>query len=571
MRTVQIALLGIVASAAAAINASSAQELPESSVMIDQNVDRATLRRYHHTDQGTRLLPAAFLEALKTADGSTKLMDPQNLSKFGFLAGNSARDELNPYGWAVGFTVSDPKTSGGIAIAGITCALCHTGQLEYRGNAVRIEGGRSYADFAAFQGALFTAILTTAAVPARAEVFLKDAVAAGYPADRVKSGFEATAAAFSRLLSEQKGLTATASGPGRIDAVQGIANAVFGTDLGVPSNAKNFDAPVSYPYLWDTWRLSWVQYNGFLPPQALSRDIGETLGTSGKANIVDPATGALNPEPGRWRTSVQPKNLIWMASVLKDLKAPGWPSQVLGPIDEAKASRGRQLFAKNCASCHGIDELPDGMWDVSIVPLGVIGTDPNQAVNFAGRTYDASKLGLGSEVTTATGLGEVVNAVRKQIYADNNIPASEQEGDISIMAPCGYKARPLIGAWATPPYLHNGSVRTVFDLLSDARPASFKFGSREYDPVNLGYVEDENATATVLDPSMPGNRNSGHWWTDDAQRPGRIGPKLSGEEKYALIEFLKSASYENYPKTKVTNERPLPCADDKDWARHSAK
>jgi hypothetical protein len=53
-------------------------------------------------------------------------------------------------------------------------------------------------------------------------------------------------------------------------------------------------------------------------------------------------------------------------------------------------------------------------------------------------------------------------------------------------------------------------------------------------------------------------------------RPGRIGPKLSDDEKYALIEYLKSATYENYPKTKVAKEQPLPRAADKDWARRSS-
>jgi hypothetical protein len=52
--------------------------------------------------------------------------------------------------------------------------------------------------------------------------------------------------------------------------------------------------------------------------------------------------------------------------------------------------------------------------------------------------------------------------------------------------------------------------------------------------------------------------------------PGRIGRKLSDDEKYALTEYLKAATCENYPKTKVTKEQPLPCADDKDWPRRSS-
>jgi hypothetical protein len=565
-RILRVVLAVAVTAASVAIVSCTAKKT-ETAVAIYEKVDQATLHKYHHTDQGTRIVPAAFLAALKTADGNNNVMSRENLTKWGFLYDSGPADTLNPYGWPVGFTVSDPSVTKGIPVAGVTCAACHTGQLEYRGAIVRIEGGQANVNLPEFQGALFAAIEATAKDSVRAGLFFKDAVAAGYPAERVKADFGIVAAGAKDLFLGQKLVTGTLPGPGRVDAVQGIANAVFGTALKVPSNNKNFDAPVSYPYLWDIWRLTWVQYNGFLPPQSLSRNIGETLGTSGKMNFINPVTGTLNPEPERWQTSVQFKNLISMESTLKRFRAPGWPGDVLGAVDPAKAAGGSQLFAQHCASCHGIKELPNGNWDVSVVPLNVIGTDPNQAVNWGGRTYDASKLGLGSAVK-ATALSTAINAIRRQFYAESKVPVAEQEPDVTPEAPCGYKARPLIGVWATPPFLHNGSVRTIFELLSDTRPASFKFGSREFDPVNLGYVEDLSADAVTLDTSISGNRNAGHWLTDDPTRPGRIGPKLSDDQKYAIIEFLKSATYENYPAVKADYQAALPCASDKDWAKN---
>ncbi len=113
-------------------------------------------------------------------------------------------------------------------------------------------------------------------------------------------------------------------------------------------------------------------------------------------------------------------------------------------------------------------------------------------------------------------------------------------------------------------------MRTVFDLLSDTRPGRFRFGSREYDPVHLGYTEDDSPASMLLETSISGNHNTGHWWTDDKNRPGRIGPKLSDDEKYAIIEYLKSADYENYPRIKIDKEQALPCIGDKDWAKRSA-
>ncbi len=545
-------------------------DTPTKSVALDQNIDQTTLHRYHFTDQGTRLIPAAWLDALQDANGK-RVMDPEVLSGLGFLYDGVKDNDRNPYAWPIGFTVSDPKTTGGIPIAGLSCAACHTGQIEYKGTAVRIEGGQSMIDLTGFAENILGAVAALVRDKPRIAQFRVDAVKAGYPADRIDQDLEDTVAAFKSLGGGPSfyQLHTVAAGRGRYDAVQGIGNQVFGGDIGVPSNSQPLDAPVNYPQLWDIWRLSWLQFNGFLPPNSTSRNIGEALGVRAQTHIVDRRTGELNPEPLRWKTSVQLDNLLWIEKTLQKLKAPSWPADVLGPIDEAKAARGRELFVNHCAHCHQIRETPSGIWDVVVVPLHEVGTDPGQATHWAGRTYDATKLGMSKE-TTAVQLNVAINAVRKQLYSDFNTPVAEQEPDVQFTAPCGYKARPLIGVWATPPFLHNGSVRTVFDLLSDTRPSRFRFGSREYDPVHLGYTEDDSPSSMLLETSILGNHNTGHWWTDDKDRPGRIGPKLSDDAKYAIIEYLKSASYENYPKIKVDKGQALPCADDKDWAKRSA-
>jgi hypothetical protein len=446
--------------------------------------------------------------------------------------------------------------------------MCHTGQIEYRGAAIRIEGGQANIALPDFVNAVIEALTATARDPARLEKFKQDAIAAGYPAERMAADFSAATARFAQLATAPPGggIVQLPPGHGRLDAVQSIANQVFGTDLGVPANLRNLDGPVSYPFLWDIWHLSWLQYSAFLPPQSTSRNIGETLGTKARTNIVD-ARGALKPAPERWRTSIQLDNLRWAEKTLAKLKPPVWPEQVLGRIDRTRAARGRQLFGEHCAHCHGIKALPNDLWDVTVIPLTHIGTDPNAASNWSGRTYDGTKIGLGSEVG-AYNLSVAINAVRRELYALNNTPVAEQEPDLGLLqAPCGYRARPLVGVWATPPFLHNGSVRTVYDLLSDTRPASFAFGTREYDPKKLGYVDETGPTGMVLDTSVPGNRNTGHWWTDDTTRPGRIGPRLDEDEKYALIEYLKSATYDDYPRETRAEPARMPCQDERDWAR----
>ena len=98
-----------------------------------------------------------------------------------------------------------------------------------------------------------------------------------------------------------------------------------------------------------------------------------------------------------------------------------------------------------------------------------------------------------------------------------------------------YKARPLNGIWATAPYLHNGSVRTLRQLLlpEDQRETVFKVGSRSFDADAIGFV---NEGASTLDTSLPGNANTGHdgpiYGNDDfAEDPDRLN---------AILEYLKT-------------------------------
>lgn len=103
----------------------------------------------------------------------------------------------------------------------------------------------------------------------------------------------------------------------------------------------------------------------------------------------------------------------------------------------------------------------------------------------------------------------------------------------------GYKRGPLAGVWATAPYLHNGSVPTLYDLLlpPGERPKTFYTGTREFDPVKVGYKTEQSAenrflfrTADDQGQIIQGNANTGHDY-DNAS--------LSPADRDALIEYLK--------------------------------
>jgi mono/diheme cytochrome c family protein len=310
---------------------------------------------------------------------------------------------------------------------------------------------------------------------------------------------------------------------------------------------------VKFPPLWDIWRLDWVQYNASVR-QPMVRNAGEALGVRAETNFR--AAGAE-----RWRSSVMVANLDWMEQALHTLRPPVWPAEVLGGRNEARYAAGRALFAQRCAGCHGVHVTAGGEWRVAQVPLDHIGTDPNEATGFLTHRYDARALGLGASIDGATALREVTERIKDAGYDALHWTAAQRaaaDGDgraNQVVARAVYKARPLVGIWASPPYLHNGAVPTLFDLLSPERPARFAVGSREYDPVHVGYSTAPFPGAQMRETTQPGNSNAGHWFADDA-RPGRIGRALSEPDRMAILEYLKFVVYRDYPCTDAESGQP---------------
>jgi hypothetical protein len=145
-------------------------------------------------------------------------------------------------------------------------------------------------------------------------------------------------------------------------------------------------------------------------------------------------------------------------------------------------------------------------------------------------------------------------------------------GEIDLpQAPPAYKARPLAGIWATPPFLHNGSVPNLYQLLlpAERRDTKFLTGTKDFDAKNVGYVlKPLSEHGFVFDTSIAGNSNRGHEFRGpgpsalpptgaaclsdvDAQtmiieaksmppvKNGVLGPELTDDQRWALVEYLK--------------------------------
>jgi Cytochrome c len=192
------------------------------------------------------------------------------------------------------------------------------------------------------------------------------------------------------------------------------------------------------------------------------------------------------------------------------------------PIDQNLARKGEDLFKENCSRCHG---TYGEKWTYpnKIVPLKEIGTDRRRYDGVTakfGVYYNKSWFGQGKSKVTPEG-----------------IPA---------LPTAGYQAPPLDGVWATAPYLHNGSVPTVYHLLnSKTRPRLFTRSYRTdldaYDAAKLGWkVEELKETPArkqtpiearkIYDTTKSGRGNGGH----------TFGDSLTDEERMAVIEYLKT-------------------------------
>lgn len=171
---------------------------------------------------------------------------------------------------------------------------------------------------------------------------------------------------------------------------------------------------------------------------------------------------------------------------------------------------------------------------LNLLPVAAIGTDPTAANNIADHRFDLTALQWDpaelakldvqlhpkptepldlSKLSVAKGLAYVTAFVENLAYREANVTPTERPDMDGFGLPIGvqelraYKARPLAGVWATSPFLHNGSVPSIYQLLSpqDERATTFDKGTFEYDPKHLAIAPKPLATAlcsTLASPAI---------------------------------------------------------------------
>jgi hypothetical protein len=297
-----------------------------------------------------------------------------------------------------------------------------------------------------------------------------------------------------RRLELLMGDAVTAWGPGRVDTFNPYKGLQFHWQLERLPRSELIGAS-DFPSLWNQapregMNLHWDGNNNSL----MERNLSASLGTG-----VTPVTIDYQ-RLGRVRE--------WALT----LAPPKYPYAV----DDALAARGREVYRANCVRCHADHRFRDGNKDGDVKDslvgqveaIADIGTDPYRLNSYT----------------------EVFADNQYTLYPDSPYRFTH------FHKTGGYANQPLDGVWARAPYLHNGAVPTLRDLLDppDARPKTFYRGDDVFDPIKVGFVHDVPEEAGhrffKFDTSQPGNGNGGHVY----------GVALRDADKNAIVEYLKT-------------------------------
>lgn len=564
-------------------------------VFVPQGADWTPAKReaFYTQDQGSRIMPLAWMQALTLPDGTPFMAE--SLSRYGYLPNPNGTTPDVP----IGFTVA---AEAGVPSIGMTCSACHTRQIDVSGTQYRIDGGPAVVDFQPFLADL------SAAVKA---VLATDAAFAAFAAAVLGSGASQSDVATLRIEVEiwelrfgtlvERSLPDPAWGPSRLDAVSMIFNRLAGLDLGeapaylIPENIEVADAPTRYPFLWNAARQDKTQWPGFADNGndilGLSRNLGEVYGVFAIFHPVKQSGFLKLDRDYLANNSANFAGLRALETLIWDIGPPQWPWE----IDHALAAQGAAIFDRptaqgGCVECHGITRgaFRSPFHETWATPILDVGTDARECAVLT-RTVktgvlEGAKIPFGTalgatdtafnvlatsvigaiiqDYTTSRGTTMQLSATADSRSLEDSLPdelkplqGAFPSGDAAALrtlalgaapaeAPpagqptsgCAYESRVLQGIWAAAPYLHNGSVQSLAELLKPAseRAASFPLGPA-YDIEAVGLAAEQTRFGYVLettgcDDLSSGNSRCGH----------EYGTDLSDTEKRQLLEYLKT-------------------------------
>ncbi len=515
------------------------------------NWTSTTRNQFYTQDQGSQIIPLAWFRALKQVNGLS--FSASSLGRYGYLPNPSSPVA----GLPVGFSTNVDRQTG-VTHVGLTCSGCHTRQITVSGVSYRIDGAPAITDVNTFLSDMDSAVAKLLNTQTVFDQFAQTVLGSGNTATAkaaLRTQVNDWYLPFHTLMSRSLP-TASRWGPGRLDAVSMIFNRVSGLDIGltppymIPENMALADAPARYPFIWNTHLQDYTQWTGFFkngtPLLGLGRNLGEVIGVFAKFHPVKDSTRASGYDFLQINSGNIP-GLNVLESLVPKIGPPKWP-WLLDPI---KVAAGRNVFYKpdttqgnkSCNDCHGIrqGEPRDGNTNTWATPILDVGTD-SRAANLLtrrvktgilqGATVPGTTLTLQATDYVDRVLSVAVQGAIAQYYSAP--PAAPAE---SGPRPIGYayESRVLQGIWAAAPYLHNGSVPSLAELLkpSPLRVSQFQVGPA-YNIFTVGLASTQSKFNFTYRTTDCTQRNSGN------SRCGHeYGTTFNAIEKAALLEYLK--------------------------------
>ena len=316
-------------------------------------------------------------------------------------------------------------------------------------------------------------------------------------------------------------------GPGRVDTFN-APKALLGFNMST-AHERELTGNADFPSIWNQGARKgmWLHWDGN-NCSVDERNLSAGFGTGATPATLD-RDKVLRVADWLWETA-QP---------------PPFPSD---KIDQDLAEAGRPIYQQYCRDCHGERESPyrgvdDDTRVGQVTSIDDVRTDRSRLDSYTpvlaraqGSIYSGHPT-RGDEECEA--YRQTVCAVGGDVEEYRRLRDRCYPGRFSHFRKTdGYANMPLDGLWLRAPYLHNGSVPNLRELLepADRRSATFFTGYTEYDYDRVGFVVTGPGAAAAgwyMDTRRRGNGNQGH-------EGERYGTELSPAEKDALVEYLKT-------------------------------
>lgn len=538
--------------------AAAAQASSDPVIYLNQGWSKADRDTFYWTSQGSVMMSFDIYQNLELANSQELFRSDANMERYGAIP-SSPDPEGNPYGLPIGIThevTAEGRWKG--VDAGINCAFCHTAELHYKGKTILIDGNAGvHLDMRGLYQSADSAMQATLNDSAKFDrLAAKIGVTTSDGKSELRQRFENQA---ERIHYYVNSIMAPPHdwGPGRMDCVNLILNRVMSMAPDIPQNWFPPLAPTKPPFLWNAPQGSWTQWSA-IAQDPIFRNYSETTGVYLPMDLT-----SKTPQEGLFDSSARLLNLEKIEELLYRLTPPKWPEEVLGKIDRAKAAKGKELFAQHCEVCHNSypyvwtepNKYGKRFIEVGIVPQSYVGTDPMQFEDslpylltaqlapYLPEPFKGSPVAPTPVVKTTVTIAQLETAEKKLNLTPEETVRLHGYREVVLPRPQprSYKAGPRDGVWAEGPYLHNGSVPNLYEMLIPAKERTKKFYvGRDFDPVKVGVDTSGNSGKFLLDTTLEGNSNAGHSFENGPLENGVIGPLLTEDERWALVEYLKS-------------------------------